>query len=80
MGLQTWLDERFARVNDRFDQLCAERDEDVTRVEAVIDRVEDHEKRLIRLERIAWLAVGLAGFFSPVVIWAIIEIAKAVLP
>jgi hypothetical protein len=32
--------------------------------------------RVEKLERLAWLFVGVAAFLSPVVIWAIIEIIK----
>jgi hypothetical protein len=77
-GLQSWLDERFARINDRFDQLACDRGEDNIRVQAVEASLEDHESRLVRLERLAWLVVGLATFLSPVVVWSIIEIVKAV--
>lgn len=76
IGLRTWLDERFERMNDRFDQMCAEREDDRQVVETLRERVFEHEDRLIRLERVAWLAVGLAGFLSPVVVWAVIEIIK----
>jgi len=79
LGLQAWLDERFSRLDDRFDQLADERSIDIKGVAQLAKQVADHEARLIRLERIAWLLIGLAGFFAPVVIWAVIEIIKAVL-
>lgn len=81
VGLRTWLDERFSRMDDRFDQLCADRGEDQRRMEAlecvVEERFDDHESRLVRLERLAWMVVAVFTFFSPVVVWAVIEIIKA---
>jgi len=78
LGLQAWLDERFSRLDDRFDQLADERSIDIKSVAQLAKQVADHETRLVRLERIAWLLIGLGTFFAPVVIWAVIEIIKAV--
>jgi hypothetical protein len=96
-GLQVWLDERFARLDDRFNQLANNRFGDADRLDAQfeqissirsgdVDRVSklvlcfgNHEARLVKLERIAWLLVRLSIFFAPVVIWAIIEIIKAII-
>lgn len=66
-GLRRWLDERFRRIEDQLEGN-----------QEIREQVDDHEKRLVRLERIAWLSAGMAGMLSPVVVWAIIEILKAI--
>lgn len=77
-GLQRWLDERFQRLDDRLGAMAGERCELDARLEKLEERVrEDHEGRLVRLERLAWLMAGTAAMLSPVAVWAVIEIIKA---
>lgn len=65
-----WLDERFGRVFDRLDALAAQQ-------KSALQKIAEHETRLVKLERMSWLVAGIGALLSPVVVWAIIEIAKA---
>lgn len=78
-GLRDWLDERFKRLDDQLSVIHSERGELENQVGQLRERVTEHEKRLIQLERIVWLIIGAAAFLSPVVIWAVIEIIKVLL-
>jgi hypothetical protein len=76
-GFKVWLEERFARLDDRLAMICSDSGRIEKRVEKLEGENEAHDKRLQRLERLAWLIGGLAAFVAPVVVWAVIEIIKA---
>jgi len=76
-GLRAWLDERFNSLASQEEQRATARAIQDRDIEIVRKKVfDDHEDRLVKLERLAWLAGGVMVFLSPVVIWAIIEIIK----
>ena len=76
-GLRAWLDERFKSLASQEEQRATARAIQDRDIEIVRKKVfDDHEDRLVKLERLAWLAGGVMVFLSPVVIWAIIEIIK----
>jgi hypothetical protein len=45
-----------------------------------ITKVDDHDERLARLERVYWLQVGLYGLIAPLIVWFIIRLLTGVLP
>ena len=65
-GLERLIEARFKSLEQRLDTLAEMR-----------KQLDDHEDRIVRLERWPWLIAGVAAFLSPVIIWAIIEIIKA---
>jgi hypothetical protein len=69
-GLREWLAERFDRLDERDDERAA----DIERNRICI---EDHEQRIIKLERYPWLIAGLAAVTTPIVVWGLIEAVKA---
>jgi hypothetical protein len=46
----------------------------------MVVKVDQHEDRLTRLERVYWLQVGLYGLLAPVLIWFIIRLVAGTLP
>jgi len=42
-------------------------------------RMDDVVKRLIKLERLAWVLGGCFAFLSPVLVWAAIEFVKSLI-
>jgi len=77
-GLQRWLAERFERVEVQLQISCCQHGRLEERFEELEERVrEDHEKRLQRLERLAWLGLGVGGLLSPVAVWAVIQIVES---
>ena len=52
------------------------RDEAGSERRELFDCIKDHEKRLVKLERVQWLIGGLAALVTPIAIWALIEIIK----
>jgi hypothetical protein len=78
-GLRDWLDERFRRLDDQFTQQAESRELQREAYETLRKKVfDDHEDRLVKLERLAWMTIVITSFLSPVVVWAIIEIIKQV--
>lgn len=61
---KSWLDERFGRLLDMLKQAC----EDGRRRD---DRLDDHEARLVKLERMSWLLGGIALLLLPVALDAL---------
>ena len=61
---RSWLDERFGRLADLLQRICKEGDRR--------DRIlEDHEMRLVKLERMSWLIGGVCILLVPVALDAL---------
>lgn len=61
---RAWLDERFGRIMDLLEAVCDDgrkRDK----------RLDDHEMRLVKLERMSWLLGGIALLLLPVALDAL---------
>lgn len=61
---RAWLDERFARITDLLKAAC-----DDGRIRD--RRLDDHEMRLVKLERMSWLLGGIALLLLPVALDAL---------
>jgi len=49
------------KISDTLTRLRVEMVERLSRLEAKLDRVEDHESRIRKLERSIWIAAGVAA-------------------
>lgn len=61
---RNWLDERFGRMADLVRSMC----DDHKRYD---DMLKDHEGRLVKLERMAWLLGGICLLLVPVALDAV---------
>ena len=59
-----WLNERFGRLTDLMQQVCKAGD----RRDKIL---EDHEMRLVKLERVSWLIGGVCILLVPVALDAL---------
>ena len=61
---RAWLDERFGRIMDLLKGLC----DDARRRD---ERLDNHELRLVKLERMSWLIGGICLLLVPVALDAL---------
>jgi len=83
-GADERADERFKSVEQKVESLipkvvtteiCQYRhSETATEIKKLIPTVAEHEKRMVRLERVYWLQVGLYGIITPIIIWYVIRL------
>ena len=65
------------KLDNLIDNVKGWRDSATLERQEILVLVKDHERRIVRIERVYWLIGGAAAFVSPVVIWALIEMIKA---
>ena len=65
------------KLDNLIDNVKGWRDSATLDRQEIMVLVKDHERRLVRIERLYWLIAGAAAFVSPVVVWALIEMIKA---
>ncbi len=77
-SLRELIDQRLRTLEDKLDAMARARSALGARIDELEEchRVdhEDHETRLIELERWRWLLVGMASLMIPLGLWAIQEI------
>ena len=61
-------------LTDKMEQWC---ENSKSQHDRIFDKLEDHERRLVKLERMYWLIGGVAAFMSPVVVWALINLIQS---
>ena len=49
-------------------------------LQRMIIKVDNHDDRLARLERVYWMQVGLYGLIAPIIVWFLIRLLSGALP